>query len=183
MNAEPKTALSDFRSDAKTLRERYAAETSIEARLELADNVIPLLEGIMEAVDAKFSEHDEHIDELGAGLDELIDQSNDAIHPETAEKIASVLEVGKMMSDVLEKNLKKLDDVSRKKAVQYITAYRQGTEMLLAMLEEITIPDDEDDADPDDPAPGAPLVTIPMPDDAEDDPDDSDGDDADGEGP
>jgi ABC-type transporter Mla subunit MlaD len=158
-NPALRTTLADFRSDAKQLRERYATESTVEARLELADNVIPLLEGIMEALDAKFAEHDEELDNLGEGLDELIDQSNDAIHPDTAEKIASVLEVGKMMADELEKNLKKLDDVTRKKVTQYITAYRSGADMLFQMLEEITIPDD--DADP-----------LAQPSDPDDDPDD-----------
>lgn len=142
--------LSELRADAQLVIERLSKlpAASFDAKAELTDNILPLLIGITEAIQEGL---EAEVADLADAVDELIDQTGDVLHPETAQKIVAVLEVGQMMSLELEALLKsgKVDDVKKKKIATMIHAYRQGAKIVGEIVVEITMLDEPDDPDQD----------------------------------
>jgi hypothetical protein len=163
--------LAELKADAKLLREQYAqGEGDMDMRRELADNVLPLLMQILDGVIANDAEVRDEVADLGEAVDDLIDDTGDVLHPETTTKIVGVIEIGKLLAGELaalvvakDANGKpKLDDLTRKRVAELVKTYRQGAEVVSAMLVEITMPvepstdtaeepeDDEGDEDEED---------------------------------
>lgn len=138
----------ELKADAKLLREGYQAlkdSSTLDARYELAENILPLFEGLCDAVDEKLADVEEEIADQGEALDELIDQSSDVLHPETATKILGVFEIGKLLANELERAIAKGDDVTKKRVRELIKTYRQGAEVMSEVITEITMPIEPDD--------------------------------------
>ncbi len=131
-------------------------ESEINIKQELCDNVLPLFEGLVDALQEGL---EADVADLEEAVDELMDASTDVLHPETAAKIAGTIEFGKQVALELEQLVKKqkVDDVTKKRILGLVAMFRQGAEVSLGILQEITIPlddvppdDDEDDGDDDD---------------------------------
>lgn len=149
--------LAEVKADAKLLRERLISIDSakLDVRLELADNIVPLFEGLVEALqeglEAEVEGLEAEVADLGEAFDELI--SGEKIHAETAGKIVGVLEIGKLLANELDAVLAKFDDVGKKRVRALVKAYRQGAEVIGEIITEITMPvddEDEEDGDPGD---------------------------------
>jgi len=140
-------ALQDLRSDLATALEQITAASgsSLDLKATLIDTVFPLLAGVIdEMVNAEAS-----VADLGSAVDELINQDEDILHPETAQQISGVLAAGLLLATEVEK-LKGVDEVTKKKLGKLILAYRAGVQTVEQIIAEITIPLDElDGADPD----------------------------------
>jgi len=140
--------LQDLRSDLALALEQVTAATpsSLDLRATLLDTIFPLLAG---AID-ELARQEESIADQGDAIDELINQDEDVLHPETAQQFTGVYEAGLLLAAEVEK-IKGLDEVSKKKFAKLITAYRAGVATVSQIIAEITIPLDELEA----PADGA----------------------------
>lgn len=165
-------ALADLKNDAAQHRERLAKmkldgmlpeKFAAVMRAELVENVLPLFEALVESIE---EEVQVQVDELGQAVDELIDQSEDVLHPETTAQIVAVLEVGKLLASELERAIAGLSPGEQKRATDLITAYRQSAPLVEGILAQITL----DASDDQTPAAGD------VDEDPEDDPEDEDPD-------
>jgi hypothetical protein len=131
--------LAELRADAKLVRERLAAQADIDIKHELTENVLPLFEALVDAIHGDVVEP---LADLEETVDQIVDQSSDVLHPETAARIAGVIELGKSLAGELEALLSagKVDDVSKKRIKQLVRTYRQGAEVAGNIIAEITIP-------------------------------------------
>jgi len=175
--------LAELKADAVLLRERFAKMSgtdegkNVDLAFELAENILPMFEGLVDAINEEIVEE---VADLGEAVDELVDQSGDVLHPETAVRILQVFEMGSMLANELEKMFPKLDEISRKRVKQAVKAYRQGAQVIGEVIAEITMPVDPDE--PDDAEPGdEDLPNEDGPGDPERPPDDHDPD-GDGDG-
>lgn len=145
------SALAELLSDAKAMREGFAARSpndAFDSRGELADNVMPLLEALIEAITADNKARDEEIDGIGEMVDQLVDNA-EVLQPETTTKIVAVLEVGKLLATELEALLPHASDVAKKRIQKQILAYRKGVDLeVLPHLAEITLDDDDEEDQP-----------------------------------
>lgn len=139
--------LPEVRAEIKILRDQYAAggDDALDARRELAENVLPLLDLLAEAIAKDHDELRDEVGDLGEAVDDMIDDTGDVLTPETTTKIASVLEAGKMLCKELVALLPKADDVGKKRIAALVKAYRTGTEVVLGILTEITVPVEPED--------------------------------------
>lgn len=151
----PKAA--DIKGDIAHFVERLnALEThQLDFRHELKENLLPILDMI---VDGQI-EQDAHIEDLGQAIDELIDQSEDALHPDTAAKFSSLIDTAKKIAILLQENLSKIKDGSKLAARQHLQRFRTDAKACEEILAEITIPledlEPEDAPPPFDPATAA----------------------------
>jgi len=175
--------LPEVRAELKLLRDQYAAtEDAIDVKRELAENLLPLFDLLCAAIASDQDEIRDELGDIGAAVDDLIDDTGDVLTPETTTKIVGVLEVGKLLTKELVALLPKLDDVGKKRVAALVKTYRTGTEVVIALLTEITLPvepeivetepvsgveDDEDEDEEDDDLEG----------DDEDEDDEGDGED------
>lgn len=116
---------------------------------------------------------EEVVEELrlqGDAIDELIDQSENVLHPEMTAKIVGLFELGKLICQEFDKMLKgeSVDDVTRKRLMTLTDQYRKAANLLTIEVTEITV--DLDD-----------IVEQEAAAEGGDEPDDDDGDD-DGDG-
>jgi hypothetical protein len=150
--------LAEVRADARVLAERLQAlpeSEAINVKQILCDDVLPLFDGLVESIQEGI---EADVADLEDAVDELMDASSDVLHPETAAKLIGTLEFGKQIALELEALLKKqkTDDLSKKRISGLIQMFRQGAEISLGIIQEITIPLDEatppeteDEPDPD----------------------------------
>jgi hypothetical protein len=155
--------LIELRADCKLQRERIMASNLPEGlKTELADNVWPFLEALLEE---------------NLGMDEaigdLIEQSDNVLQPELAAAIVGALELGKLICKEADALIGQTEDDLRKKRItDLLKQYRQAAEIVIDEVAAATV-----DLEPDeDPTP----VEIPTTDDPEEDPD-ADPEDADAE--
>lgn len=113
--------LIELRADAKLQCERIRSSKLPEGlKTELADNVWPFLEALLE-------------ENLGMdeAIGELIDQSENVLQPELAAAIVGALEMGKIICKEAEALLEQSDDDLRNKRVtDSIKQYRQAAEIV-----------------------------------------------------
>lgn len=144
-------ALADLKADLASHRERLSKlkldgmapeKFAAVMKMELVENVFPLFEALVESIEDEVMVQ---VDELGQAVDELIDQSEDVLHPETAAQFLGVLEVGRLLAKELEDALGRLreleadDEVSRKRGMDLILAYRQAHPLVEGMINQITL--------------------------------------------
>lgn len=142
--------LAEVKADTKVVRDQLlklvGEQLTPEAlKHELTENVLPLFEGLVDAVTEELTDIADEVADQGDALDTLIDASGDVLHPESAAKIVGLAEVGKALADELEKLLPKADDLQKKRLRQLVKSYRQGAEVVIAMVNEITLEDDDED--------------------------------------
>ncbi len=136
--------LQELQADARLVRERISKLTAsqIDVKVELTDNILPLFEGMCEAIHEGL---EREVADLGDAVDELLEQTEDVLHPETSGKIMDVLRVGALLSGELEKAAPKLNEVDRKRAKALIQAFRHGLTAVAEIIAEITLVDDPDE--------------------------------------
>ena len=132
-------SLAELKADAKLLREHLSTQDpkQLDMQHELVENVLPLIEGLIEKIQKGL---EVEVAELAEAVDALIDGDGDMLHPETAAKFVAVLEVGKLIAKELEGAMPKLDDMAKKRVRKLVKAFSQGAEVLMEVLQEITMP-------------------------------------------
>jgi hypothetical protein len=149
--------LAEVKADAKLHRERIEktrakivalpAEKQIEALLvELTENVFPMFEA---TVDAVIEDVASTVDDLAGAVDELIDQTEEVLHSDTATKLVSVLELGRLMANELEALSPRMDDLTKKRIGELAHTYRQAAIIVQTHLASITLDDSATSADGD----------------------------------
>ena len=127
---------------------------------EIAENLLPLMEGLVDAMLAATKDTDERFDDLAAAVDELIDQSEDVLHPDTTAKIIGVFQIGQAIATELGAMIAKHppDQLTKRRLEQLIAAYALGVETVGQHVTAVTLVedgpgvedgDDEDDEDAD----------------------------------
>ncbi len=138
--------LPELRADVKLLRDQYAQGTdALDLRRELSENLLPLLTSILEGIAEEHGKLADEVVDLGEAVDDMMDDTGDVLHPETTTKIVGLIEAGKLLANELGALLPKLDDVAKRRVAQIVKTYKQGAEVVLAMLVEITMPVDAED--------------------------------------
>lgn len=192
--------LSEIRADAVFNQKRIAGleldklsrEKLVDfVKTELAQNVYPFLEAFAEAVQKDLGQIEETVGELDEAV-EALEEGNDeeALHPETAQQILGLLQLGRTISAACTPFVTKgvqITDEKRKRLKNMIAAYAQGFEVVAEMIVAITVkpePEDADQAeDGEDADDGAPANDeAAAADDGEGDEDEDDGLDAPGSG-
>lgn len=171
--AAPVSKHSESKNDIDSYLSSLVASTEpLDLRRELVDNLLPLLMSMIDGsakVEA-LEEMGEAVADLEDAVDQLIDGSEEILHPESAIKIAGMIEIGKILANELEGMLKRVkvsDQNHLRRMRDAIAAFRQGSEVVEDLLEEITIePTEEPEAAAQ--APGPHLASVPDP-DADDD--------------
>ena len=168
--------LAELRADAKLNRERLlrmdhegmeSEQLAKVIKSELADNVWPWLQALVGAVDEEIVAE---LADQGEAIDELIDQSQNILHPELTGKIMGVFGTGKIIALALDKLLEDhpdlLDELSRKRLGEMTRGYMQTAEIVSQEVIDSTIElePEEDAEDPVEPAPDiAPAAPEPAP--------------------
>jgi len=155
--------LAEIKADSKINRQRIAAidfskmDRAALAKFikdEFVENVWPYLEGLVEAAQGEMKALEEAVGELDEAVEVLEDgDDEDALHPETAQQILGVLQLGRQIAIDIGPVLKggKLDEIKRKKLVKMVAAFRQAVEVVAEIVVAVTVKPDED-AEPGDPA-------------------------------
>lgn len=158
--------LQSLKADCNVRREAVLRSSSLDpaTRTELAENLYPLLDALFELVI-------DELDQQGAAIEELIDQSDNVLHPELTAKIIGVFELGKAICLEAEVLLEKsdVDDLAKKRFTAVINEYRRAAEETTQACTAVTVELDDFDDDGYDRAIES----------GDDDDDDEDGDDAD----
>lgn len=183
--------LAELRADAKLNRERLlrldiesmdSEQLAKVIKTELADNVWPWLHALVGAVDEEIVAE---LADQGEAIDELIDQSQNILHPELTGKIVGVFGTGKIIALALDQLLADhpdlLDELSRKRLGEMTRGYMQTAEIVTQEVVDATIelepePDEDDAQGEDDPQP--PLTEVAPTSDVIDDALDDDDDDS-----
>ena len=126
------SSLDDLRSDLAKKDLASMASLPVDVRQYFANEVWPFFEAALDV-----------IDEQQGTIDELIEQSEDYLHAETAKEIGKPIGIGFALADELEKRLGPADGALR----TVIAEYRQSAAVAMATLRDIAIPDDADDGD------------------------------------
>lgn len=142
--------LAEVKADAVLAREQLLKMTDldpIKLRTQLTENILPLFEGLVDAVAEELGAMGGDIDELDQVVEQLIDETGEIISPETGAKIVGLVEIGKVLADELEGLLAKVDDLSKKRVRQLIKSYRQGAQIVAELVTELVDTGSEDDDD------------------------------------
>ena len=149
--------LEELKSDIKGHAARIAAinftllskDQLAEATKRELDNILALMEAKVDAIEERAAETDEALEDLAGAVDELIDQDEDVLHPETTAKIVGVFEIGKLVAKELESLTSVLSDDTRKKRIAaLVKSYRAGVEAVTQIVVDVTLElDDGDDKD------------------------------------
>lgn len=122
-------------------------------RVELAENLYPLLEVLLEVVERDVVEP---LTDVSAAVDELIDQSDEILHPATTSAILAAFAAGETVARILEAATAQATGPDSEVARRAVEEYRALTSTLVAHLASITLEPAEDepldDADNDDAA-------------------------------
>lgn len=155
--------ITELKADLKTYEQRLAdlakaplSPEEFQAAIwrELTDNLVPLLGAV---TDVLAQDALEPLEELGAAVDQLIDQSDDLLQPTTSAQIQAVFAMAVALVKDLEPLVQKADDLTRKRLTDGITGFRHAVNAVVQMVQEITLEDDgpapadqgEDDEDND----------------------------------
>lgn len=138
-------ALQELKADITIVRDRLAAmsPSEIDIKQELTENILPLLAAMVDEQEAAEAE----IGDLGDTLDELVEQSGDALHPETATRIMEVVAMGLVFAKEMEAIFAKgrIDDLTKKRMKPVIKKFRTDAQVVAQIIAEITIPDDPEE--------------------------------------
>jgi len=141
--------LAELKADINIVRERLAGLSSseIDVKQELTENILPLLSAMVDEQETAEAE----LADLGDTIDELVEQSGDALHPETATKIMEVVGMGMILAKEIEVIFAKgrVDDLTKKRLKPVIKKFRTDATVVSQIIAEITIPDDPEEPDED----------------------------------
>jgi hypothetical protein len=118
---------------------------------ELAFNVLPMFEGVVDAIHEDIGQD---IADLREDVDDILNDSGDSLTEETAAQIIGVFELGRVVCNLLEKATLHADAMTKKRAKDAIKAFRQGETSMRDVVTAITLPE-ELEGDPGDPDPDA----------------------------
>lgn len=138
--------IAELKADAKIYLERLGTiePDKLDLKTELRDNVIPLFQGLCQHVEQQEAEIALELADLADAVDELIDQSDEILHPETSAKIVGVVELGKIVAAELDSLTNMVtDDMRRRKLRAMIASYRQGAEIVIDMIQQMTLDPEE----------------------------------------
>lgn len=103
------------------------------------DEILSLFDGFIEVVSDKADEHEKM-------LVDLIEDSGELIHEDTAKTIIGALELGAALCLIVE-DIKIDDELLAKKLTQAKESYERAAVMAAQLIEEITLEDEDEDAD------------------------------------
>ncbi len=144
--------------EIKDQKKRAGEKTYLECKKELENNVYPILEMLLEAIQEKFDAQDEVIAES-------LDPTESVVHPELTERIVAVLGMGDRLAAIAEimygTFASQLDEITHKRITEQLlenkgsvtdwaAAFRAHVQALVAELDNITIEDSDDDDEEDD---------------------------------
>src|SRR3990167_2371768 len=123
-------------------------------KTELAQNVYPLIDAVVEAVQKELGGLEEGLGELDEAV-EILEQRDeeddeDVLQPETAQQILGVLQLGRAITVAATPFLTKcvqVTDEKRKRLKNMIMAYSQGLEVVAEIIVAITVKPEPEDAD------------------------------------
>ena len=125
------STLEDLRSDLKKKDLASMASLPVDARQYFANEVWPFFESVLDV-----------LDEQQGTIDELIEQTEDYLHADTAKELGKPIGIGFAIADELEKRLAPQDPLRG-----LVAEYRSSAATALATLRDIAIPDDVDDGE------------------------------------
>ena len=112
-------------------------------RVELSENVYPLLDAVLELLERDVLEP---LADVGAAVDELIDQADEVIHGGTADAVYEALGAGDDVAKLLEAAVAEADDVTRQRATAAVEKFRRLAGEAVAVLTNITLEPQADGA-------------------------------------
>lgn len=118
-------------------------------QVELADNILPLLQGIVEATAALAKDTEENLEDLAGAIDGILDESDDMLQPDTTASIMGVFELGGAIAEELKALMAKVsvDPARRQRLMKLMATYAASVETVGTHLLSVTLNDDDDDDD------------------------------------
>jgi len=138
--------IAELKADAKIYLERIGTiePAKLDLKTELKENIIPLFQSLFDYEEERDDEVALELADLAEAVDELIDQSDEILHPETSAKIVGVVELGKIVAAELDGLSNMItDDMRRRKLRAMIASYRQGAEIVIDMIQKMTLDPEE----------------------------------------
>lgn len=132
-----------LRAEAAEHARRAKKATYLEAKKELADNLYPFLEDLIEKIDQRFSETEDMVAEL-------VETTESVIQPELHDQIIGALVIGMQLCDLVIKIVETTppNEETLKRLQENVKAYRAAYAMTVEAVDEVTLdPDDEEDDD------------------------------------
>ena len=127
-------------ADIEREQRRAKSAKHLDAHRELAENVYPLLQAMLEAIDARQTETERTVAEYIEGS---------ILEPDVSAQILVALDTGVQLCDLVERTT--LLDSPRGKEIQKLIAdYRTSAQAAAILVTDITVADDEDDEDDED---------------------------------
>lgn len=131
--------------DVGRYKKRLDASKYLEFKKEASENLIPLLERMVEAIDQRCARTEEMVAEI-------IEETESVVHAELAEQIYATVELGQSLCDAVDQAA--LDDVTKKRLAEITQAFRIAANLTLEAVAEVALEPDDDsdliDEDPDD---------------------------------
>lgn len=127
----------DIRRHAKRLHS-LGPEAEVNVRAELVNNIYPLLQAILEAVDARVAP-------IEGAVDELLGDEESTLQPELAEDIKRVFALGAQLAEVLAQLIPAADDMTKKRYASAIDTYAVEMHRVAALVDDATLVEDDDD--------------------------------------
>jgi hypothetical protein len=145
------TAMADLKIYLDDLKDREV--NNLKAELQL--NIVPLLQGFMTStiIDSE---------EQWGTIQELIETTEDVIHPELAGLIIGTLEIGGGICQILKSTDVKIEnDLIKKKLDKLMLEYQRSAVLAIQRVAEVTIDTDDEETDDgtNDPDPGQEVST------------------------
>lgn len=151
--------------DVRILQKRAKKATALETKHEMAVNIYPLLEKIVQAC----MENEQEVADIGGALDEFIEGQSSVIQPPLAAGILALCGLGKEITAAVREL--ELDDVTRAKLTALCDRFDEGVDQVAPEVQAAAVPIDgpddedeedgaEDDADDDDEAAAAKATKV-----------------------
>lgn len=139
--------LRELKADSELHRKRLLsyASSAVDVRSELADNLWPYLGELVATIKQEIVDE---LEEQGQAIAEIIDAEGSVLLPDFAARLVGALELGKVLTQELEKRL--ADDeneVQRKRWLDIVHQYQRAAEVCVQEIADVTLEPEEVDED------------------------------------
>lgn len=124
--------------DIERARKRAKDAGYLEYKKDAAENLYPLIQSLLEAVDARLRTTEEVVGTL-------LEETESIIQPDLAGQIFGLIDLGNQLVEAVKPLT--LDDVSKKRVMEIIAAWEVGASLVIEAVEEVAIDDEPDEDD------------------------------------
>lgn len=137
---ESENPILDVSKDVSRALKRAHGAKALETRSELVNNVYPLIQQLIVAVEERFQRSEAAIEHI---LDEEEDVDESRLEPELAAAIRGVFTLGAQLGEMLVSLIPQTDDLARKRAAEAVAKFADEASRVSDLIEDATLVDEE----------------------------------------